>query len=67
MRDFGVGKKSLEEVIQDETKLLGDIFASKEGEAVADVKRMMTTSTCNVIHHVVFGFRYIILSIYYWI
>jgi hypothetical protein len=60
MRDFGVGKKSLEDVIQDEAKLLGDIFASKEGEAVADVKRMMTTSTCNVIHHVVFGFRYIV-------
>jgi hypothetical protein len=58
MRDFGVSKKSLEEVIQDEAKLVGDIFASKEGEAVADVKRIMTTSISNVIHHVVFGFRY---------
>ncbi|XP_062567071.1 cytochrome P450 2B15-like [Saccostrea cucullata] len=58
MRDFGVGKKSLEEVIQDEAKTLSAIFASKEGQPISDVKRMMTTSISNVIHHVVFGFRY---------
>nr|XP_022336356.1 cytochrome P450 2B4-like [Crassostrea virginica] len=58
MRDFGVGKKSLEEVIQDEAKTLSDTFTAKENEAISDVKRMMTKSISNVIHHVVFGFRY---------
>ena len=57
MRDFGVGKKSLEEVIQDEAKTLSDTFTAKENEAISDVKRMMTKSISNVIHHVVFGFR----------
>lgn len=58
MRDLGVGKKSIEEVIQDEAKTLTNIFASKENQPITDVKRMMTTSISNVIHHVVFGFRY---------
>lgn len=57
MRDLGVGKKSIEEVIQDEAKTLTNIFASKENQPITDVKRMMTTSISNVIHHVVFGFR----------
>lgn len=59
MRDLGVGKKSIEEVIQDEAKTLTNIFASKENQPITDVKRMMTTSISNVIHHVVFGFRYV--------
>lgn len=58
MRDLGVGKKSIEEVIQDEAKTLTNIFASKENQPITDVKRMMTTSISNVIHHVVFGFRH---------
>lgn len=57
MRDLGVGKKSIEEVIQDEAKTLTNIFSSKENQPITDVKRMMTTSISNVIHHVVFGFR----------
>ena len=57
MRDFGVGKKSLEEVIQDEAKTLSDTFTAKENEPISDIKRMMTISISNVIHHVVFGFR----------
>lgn len=57
MRDFGVGKKSLEEIILDEARLLGDELASKEGQPISDVKHMMTLSISNVIHHIVFGFR----------
>lgn len=65
MRDLGVGKKSIEEVIQDEAKTLTNIFASKENQPITDVKRIMTTSISNVIHHVVFGFRcvWILISI----
>lgn len=58
MRDFGVGKKSLEEIILEEAKLLVEEFAAREGQPINDVKRMMTSSISNVIHHVTFGFRY---------
>lgn len=57
MRDFGVGKKSLEEIILEEAKLLVEEFAAREGQPINDVKRMMTSSISNVIHHVTFGFR----------
>lgn len=57
MRDFGVGKKSLEEIILEEAKLLVEEFAAREGQPINDVKRMMTSSISYVIHHVTFGFR----------
>ncbi|XP_022343645.2 cytochrome P450 2J6-like isoform X1 [Crassostrea virginica] len=58
MRDFGVGKKSLEEIILDEAGLLCEKFATREGQPIDDVKVMMTSSISNVIHHITFGFRY---------
>lgn len=57
MRDFGVGKKSLEEIILDEAGLLCEKFATREGQPIDDVKVMMTSSISNVIHHITFGFR----------
>ena len=57
MRDFGVGKKSLEEIILDEAGLLCEEFATREGQPIDDVKVMMTSSISNVIHHITFGFR----------
>lgn len=57
MRDFGVGKKSLEEIILDEAGLLCEKFSTREGQPIDDVKVMMTSSISNVIHHITFGFR----------
>jgi cytochrome P450 family 2 subfamily K len=62
MRDFGVGKKSLEEIILDETRLLGDEFASREDQPISNVKHMMMLSICNIIHHIVFGFRLVLFK-----
>ena len=59
MREFGVGKTSLEEKILEEAQnIAADLERAKDGE-INSVKAMMTRASCNVIHSIIFGYRYI--------
>ncbi|XP_052091702.1 cytochrome P450 2C18-like isoform X2 [Mytilus californianus] len=58
LRDFGVGKTSVEEKILEEVKCLIKEFEKTNGEPVRNIKRMMLQVSCNVIHNIVFGHRY---------
>ena len=57
MRDFGVGKKSIEERILEEAE---DICREieKEGVEVSELQYMFNRATTNVICSILFGNRY---------
>jgi len=56
MRDFGLGKKSLESRVQDEVKIMIEEFASQKGAFFP--KRMYLNAISNNICALVFGQRY---------
>lgn len=62
LRDLGVGKKSLDEMIQTETTILCDYLESladtRDG-IMSDLKIKMQYATANIIHHILFGYRYV--------
>ena len=58
MRDFGVGKTSLEEKIIEEAENIIEVFEISKGKPVNNVREIMTKASCNVIHHIIFGYRY---------
>jgi len=58
MRDFGVGKTSLEEKILEEVQGIVAEFERANGKDIDNVRDIMTRATCNVIHHLMFGYRY---------
>ena len=57
MRDFGVGKKSIEGKIQEESLALCDELAKKAGKP-HDVNFLLQKSVTNIICNVVFGSRF---------
>lgn len=57
MRDFGMGKKSLEVVIAEEAKLLCDDIAAFNGKPIENIKDLLSVSVSNTVHSVVFGYR----------
>lgn len=56
MRDFGVGKKSLEDVIQQEVTGVLEQIELQKGQGFK-LKSMLSTAVSNVIHSIVFGCR----------
>lgn len=58
MRDFGVGKTSIEEKILEEAQNIIEDIENNIGSEITTVKDMMTKASCNVIHSIIFGFRY---------
>ena len=60
LRDFGVGKTALDEIVQMEASVLTSYFekeAKKNGGIVSDIKPKCQSATANVIHSILFGFR----------
>ncbi|XP_075179729.1 cytochrome P450 2G1-like [Anomaloglossus baeobatrachus] len=57
LKDFGMGKKSLEEPLQEEAKHLVDHFKTLNGQP-AYPNKVLTFATSNVIANIVFGTRY---------
>ncbi|XP_076083135.1 cytochrome P450 2H1-like [Mytilus galloprovincialis] len=57
LKDFGVGKQSIEEKIQDEVGLLMELF-SKQGKKPTDCRKMFPKATSNIISSIIFGSRF---------
>ncbi|CAH1266083.1 CYP2U1 [Branchiostoma lanceolatum] len=57
LRDFGVGKKSMEGKILQEAQALSDVISKKENQPFC-ISRLLKNATCNVICSIVFGSRY---------
>ena len=60
LRDFGVGKKGIDEMIQTEASILCqhlESLAKSENGIMHDLKAKMQFATANIIHHIVFGYR----------
>ncbi|XP_078591578.1 cytochrome P450 2D26-like [Branchiostoma floridae x Branchiostoma japonicum] len=57
LRDFGVGKRSMEGKILEEAQALSDFILKKEKQAFC-ISRLLKNTTCNVISSLVFGSRY---------
>ncbi|CAC5358757.1 CYP2J [Mytilus coruscus] len=58
MRDFGVGKSSLEENILEEIQNVIDDLEKMKGSEITNLKEMMIKASCNIIHSLIFGYRY---------
>ena len=56
MRDFGLGKQSLEERIQEEAIALSEQFQSKQGQPF-DPTEFVTKTVSNIICSIAFGKR----------
>ncbi|XP_066270198.1 cytochrome P450 2D28-like [Branchiostoma lanceolatum] len=57
LRDFGLGKRSMEGKILEEARALGDEICKKDGRAFS-ISQMMQSAVSNVICSIVFGRRY---------
>ncbi|XP_066283597.1 cytochrome P450 2U1-like [Branchiostoma lanceolatum] len=57
LRDFGVGKRSMEGKILEETRALADEISKKENQSFC-ISNMMQVTVSNVICSIVFGSRY---------
>ncbi|CAC5388126.1 unnamed protein product [Mytilus coruscus] len=57
LKDFGVGKKSLEEKIQEEARLLIELF-SKQNKKPFDVSKVFSKATSNIVSNIIFGSRF---------
>ncbi|XP_071141978.1 cytochrome P450 2H2-like [Mytilus edulis] len=57
LKDFGVGKKSLEEKIQEEARFLVELF-SRQNKKPFDVSKAFSKATSNIISSITFGSRF---------
>ena len=57
LRDFGVGKTSIEDKIFQEIDAASNVFQDTKGQAT-DVKQLTAMMISNVIYGIVFGKRY---------
>ncbi|XP_078676706.1 cytochrome P450 2U1-like [Branchiostoma floridae x Branchiostoma belcheri] len=57
LRDFGVGKRSMEGKILEEARALSDVILKKGNQAFC-ISELLKNAGCNVISSVVFGSRY---------
>ncbi|XP_052106618.1 cytochrome P450 2C29-like isoform X3 [Mytilus californianus] len=58
MRDFGVGRSSMEENIIEEIQNVADDLEKMKGAEITNLNEMMIKASCNVIHSLIFGYRY---------
>ena len=58
LRDFGVGKKSLEEKVQEEVNVVMETLTSSKGEPIR-VKPLLLSAATNIICNVMFGARFV--------
>ena len=57
LRDFGVGKTSLEEKINDEVAAMSEVFLKDRGQPI-DINLLLQKAVGNVIYGIVFDKRY---------
>ncbi|XP_016159897.1 PREDICTED: cytochrome P450 2D14 [Ficedula albicollis] len=57
LRNFGMGKKSLEERVVEEAGFLCSAIKSEEGKTF-DIRVLLNNAVCNMICHIVFGDRF---------
>lgn len=65
MREFGVGKKSLEKRVQEEAHAIMDILDKCEGQEV-NMRPLLAKCTSNIICSIIFGSRYVTLEKIRW-
>ncbi|CAC5358760.1 unnamed protein product [Mytilus coruscus] len=58
MRDFSVGKSPLEENILEEIQNVAEDLKKMKGAEITNLMKMMIKASCNVIHSLIFGYRY---------
>ena len=56
LKDFGMGKKSIEERITEEAGFLVDLFC-KQSNRPTDVKKHFSRATSNIISNIILGSR----------
>ena len=56
LKDFGVGKKSIEERIHEEVQFLSDLFSKQQNKST-DVSKVFSKATSNIISNIIFGSR----------
>jgi len=61
LRDLGVGKSSIDEMIQTEANIFAEYLdgCATRGEHVSDMRFKSQQITANVIHHIIFGERWV--------
>lgn len=57
MRDIGMGKKIMEEVIADEASVLCADIALSNGKPIDNIRDLLGMSASNIVHYVLFGYR----------
>lgn len=65
MREFGVGKKSLEKRVQEEAHAIMDILDKCQGQEV-NMRPLLAKCTSNIICSIIFGSRYVTLEKIRW-
>lgn len=58
MRDIGIGKKRMEEVIADEANFLCADIALSNGKPIDNIRDLLGMSASNIVHYVLFGYRW---------
>ena len=58
LKDFGVGKKTIDERINEEVQYLVEEFA-KQPEKPVEIKKIFPMATSNIISNIIFGSRYL--------
>lgn len=57
MRDIGIGKKRMEEVIAVEANFLCADIALSNGKPIDNIRDLLGMSASNILHYVLFGYR----------
>uniref|UniRef100_K1QW52 Cytochrome P450 2B4 n=1 Tax=Magallana gigas TaxID=29159 RepID=K1QW52_MAGGI len=57
MRDIGMGKKRMDEVIADEASVLCADIALSNGIPIDNIRDLLGMSASNIVHYVLFGYR----------
>lgn len=58
LKDFGVGSKSIEERIHEETRYLVDFFSKSQNSSI-DASKLFPKVASNVVSNIIFGDRFV--------